>query len=190
MNVRCRLIAGIVLFFSLGLAAYTQQPATPGQQAPMGDMSGMHMGTAPMKPVLPASPLRISFGEKSAEWTPEAFAALPHTTVKVRNTHTKSDETYSGIALIDLLAKIGVPAKPHGKDLALYLIAEGADGYVAAYSVAEVNPDVHDATVIVADAVEGKPLTTDGPFKLVATGETRPARWVRNLAAVRVMAAQ
>jgi hypothetical protein len=56
--------------------------------------------------------------------------------------------------------------------------------------VAEVNPDVHDATVIVADALEGKPLAGDGPLKLVATGEKRPARWVRNLAAVQVLTAQ
>jgi hypothetical protein len=56
--------------------------------------------------------------------------------------------------------------------------------------VAEVNPDVHDATVIVADALEGKPLEGIGPLQLVATGENRPARWVRNLVAVRVLTAQ
>jgi hypothetical protein len=49
---------------------------------------------------------------------------------------------------------------------------------------------VHDATVIVADTEAGKPLADSGPLKLVATGEKRPARWVRNLVAVRVRTAE
>ena len=77
-----------------------------------------------------------------------------------------------------------------GKDMALYLVAVGSDGYKAVYSLAEVNPDVHDATVIVADSENGKPLGADGPLKLVATRETHPARWVRNLVAVEVLTAQ
>jgi hypothetical protein len=43
---------------------------------------------------------------------------------------------------------------------------------------------------MVADAMDGKPIAEDGPLKLVATGEKRPARWVRNLVAIRVMAAE
>jgi hypothetical protein len=91
---------------------------------------------------------------------------------------------------MDLLTRLGVSAKPHGKDLGFYLVAVGSDGYQAVYSLAEVNPDVHDATVIVADTQDGKPITGEGPLKLIATRETHPARWVRNLAGVRVMAAQ
>jgi hypothetical protein len=135
-------------------------------------------------------PLKITFGKKSADWTPERLAMLPHKTLTLYNEHVKASETYSGVPLIDLLTPLGVPDKPHGKDLRLYLVAEGSDGYLAVYSVAEVNPDVHDATVIVADAQDGKPLGGDGPLKLVATGEKRPARWVRNLAAIRVLTAQ
>jgi hypothetical protein len=44
--------------------------------------------------------------------------------------------------------------------------------------------------VIVADSENGSPIAADGPLKLVATGENRPARWVRNLAAIRVMTAE
>jgi hypothetical protein len=49
---------------------------------------------------------------------------------------------------------------------------------------------VHDATVLVADSENGKPIADDGPLKLVATREKRPARWVRNLVAVRVLTAE
>jgi hypothetical protein len=42
---------------------------------------------------------------------------------------------------------------------------------------------------MVADAMDGKPIGNSGPLQLVATGETRPARWVRNLVAVVVLTA-
>jgi hypothetical protein len=58
------------------------------------------------------------------------------------------------------------------------------------YSLGEITPDVHDATVLVADSENGKPIADDGPLKLVATREKRPARWVRNLVAVRVLTAE
>jgi hypothetical protein len=95
-----------------------------------------------------AGPLKITFGKKSAEWTPATLAALPHKTLTVFNEHAKVNQTYSGVELIDLLKPLGVPEKPHGKEFRLYLVAEGSDGYRVVYSVGEVTPDVHDATVI------------------------------------------
>ena len=162
------------------------------QSKPMekGKDKGMEMDHAMAKPSVPAGPLKIAFGDKSAQWTPAALAALPHKTVAVYNVHVKACQTYTGVPLIDLLTPLGVPGKPHGKDLRLYLAAEGSDGYMAVYSVAEVNPDVHNATVIVADSLDGKPLADSGPLQLVATGEKRPARWVRNLVAIRVLAVE
>jgi hypothetical protein len=144
-------------------------------------MAGMH------KPAVPAGQLKITFGDQSAEWTAATLAALPHTTLTLYNEHTKANETYSGVPLIDLLVKLGVPDKPRGKQFRLYLVAEGSDGYEVVYSLGEVTPDVHDATVLVVDSEDGKPIADDGPLKMVATGERRPARWVRNLVAVRVL---
>jgi len=141
-------------------------------------------------PKVPAGPLKISFGDKTAEWTPASLASLPHRTLTLYNEHAKTNQTYSGVPLIDLLIRLGVPDKPHGKDFKLYLVAEGSDGYQVVYSVSEVNPDVHDGTVLVADSMDGKPITENGPVQLVATGEKRPARWVRNLISIRVMAAE
>jgi hypothetical protein len=155
------------------------------------DMShGMGMDHGMGKPSVPAGPLKVSFGDKSAEWTPAALAALPHKTITVFNEHAKANQTYSGVAVIDLLKPLGVPDKPHGKDLRLYLVAEGSDGYEAVYAVAEAIPDVHDGAVIVADTMDGKGLADSGPLELVSTDEKRPARWVRNLVAIRVLAAQ
>ena len=136
-----------------------------------------------------SGPLTITYGDKSAEWTPEKLAALPHTSLRVYNGHAKAEQTYSGVPLIDLLTRLGVPSKPRGKDLRLYLVAEGSDGYEVVYSIGEVTPDLHDGTVIVADSEGGKPLTGSGPLQLVATGEKHPARWVRNLVAIHVRTA-
>ena len=164
-----------------------------GKKMEMGEGKGMEMGHGmePMKkPAIPAGPLKVNFGDKSAEWSVATLAALPHKAVTVCNLHTKASQTYTGVSLMELLTRLGVPTMQHGKDLRLYLVAEGSDGYQAVYSVAEVNPEVRDAAVIVADSVDGKPLADSGPLQLVAAGDKRPARWVRNLVAVRVLTAQ
>jgi hypothetical protein len=83
-----------------------------------------------------------------------------------------------------------VPEKPHGSDLRMYLVAEGADGYKVVYSLAEIAPGVHDAMVIVADREDGKPIVAGGPLKLIGTCEKHPARLVRSLAAVRLRTAE
>ena len=162
-----------------------------GKQMNMSNCMGMMHGAMDHGNAAPVPPgvLRVAFGDKSTDWTVPKLAALPQTTVTVINEHTKANETYTGVPLMDLLTPLGVPATPHGKDMRLYLVAVGSDGYETVYAVAEVNPSLHDATVIVADTENGKPLTADGPLKLIDTREKRPARWVRNLAAIRVLSA-
>jgi len=182
---------GIVWVLALSISA----PLAFGQTGPANDRP---MGHPPLpdttmskmqadRAIAPLASLKIVVGEKSAEWTPAALAARPHTSFTVYNEHAKANQTYSGVPLIELLAPLGVPEKPHGKELKLCLVAEGADGYKVVYSVAEVTPDVHDAQVIVADTLDGKPLTDSGPLQLVATGEKRPARWVKNLTNIHVL---
>jgi len=189
-----RPIAAFILMMPIAVACASAQDRGSNQGQPMGaqpqlDTSRiqeeMHHSSAPVP-----GPLKITFGTKSAEFSPEELAALPHTTINVYNEHEKLNQTYSGVLLIDLLTPLGVAAKPHGKEFRLYVVAEGADGYQVVYSIGEVTPDVHDGTVLVADQVDGKSLGKNGVFQLVATGEKRPARWVRNLVAIRVLNAQ
>jgi len=178
--IRSRLLA-VVAFLGLMAAAVWGYAQDQPHDAPMG---GMH------KPAPPSGPLKINYGNQSAEWTAATLAALPHVTITLYNEHAKAYQTYSGVPLIDLLTKLGVPDKPRGKQFRIYLVAAGSDGYEVVYSLGEVTPDVHDGTVLVADSEDGKPIADDGPLKLVATGEKRPARWVRNLVAVHVMTAE
>ena len=135
------------------------------------------------------APLKISFGKKSAEWTAPKLSQLPHETIHATNERTQAQETYSGVPLMALLVELGVPQKPKGKDFRLYVIAEGRDGNKVVYSLGEVSPDVHDGSVLLADSVDGKPLSDNGPIELICSGERRPARWVRGVISIRVQAA-
>ena len=180
--IACAAIFMWVMSFGT-IAASAQNTAAPPHM-PMGQMGEMR------RPAPPSGPLQVTFGDKTATWTAATLAPLPHVTVTVYNEHTRAKETYSGVPVIALLTPLGVSDKPRGKQLRLYVVAEGSDGYKVVYSIGEVTPDLHDATVIVAGTEDGKPLAADGPLKLVATGEKRPARWVRNLTAIKVMAAE
>ena len=178
---------GTAIFLgTLSLGAFAQQAQNPQPRVPMGQQTSNMTAQVPAT----AETLKITFGEKSAAWTVATLASLPHVTVTVHNEHTKADETYSGVPVIALLAPLGVSEHPRGKDLRLYVVAEGSDLYEVVYSSGEITPEVSGSTVIVADTENGKALAGDGPLKLIATGEKRPARWVRSLVAVKVFAAE
>ncbi|MBB3225636.1 DMSO/TMAO reductase YedYZ molybdopterin-dependent catalytic subunit [Luteibacter sp. Sphag1AF] len=89
---------------------------------------------------------------------------------------------FEGVALMDVLRKAGAVAdgKLTGRAMANVVRVTATDGYTAAFSIAELSPDVGAGTVIVADKANGKAIeATDGPFRLVVPGDRRPARWVR-----------
>lgn len=128
----------------------------------------------------------VSMGSQEQLWTAESLRTLPHVSVTVYNEHSKAQEMFTGVPISVLLQRVGFPLRPHGKDFRLFVVATGADGYEVVFSGGELTPDVHDGKVLVADAMHGKALGADGPLRLIVTGEKRPARWVRNLASLRV----
>ncbi len=145
------------------------------------------------QPAAPASQtLTVQTKEKSEAIPADAFKGMTHKVVAVHNEHSNADEKYSGVLVSDLLARVDAPLGKllHGKALALYVVAEGTDGYKAVYSLAEMDPSFHSGDVIVADSMNDQPLGKDGPYKLVNTEDKHPARWVRNLASLSVLAAQ
>jgi DMSO/TMAO reductase YedYZ molybdopterin-dependent catalytic subunit len=116
--------------------------------------------------------------------------AMPRKTVRVLNTHNQKSELYEGVALEALLLKAGAP---HGEALrgalmSCYVLIEANDGYRVTFSLAELDSGITDSDVLIADMMDGAPLAnTEGPFKLVAPHEKRPARWVRMLKSITVM---
>jgi hypothetical protein len=111
------------------------------------------------------------------------FRALPHITTTVHNSHSNATETYSGVALDTLLAKVNAPLGKdlRGEALTCYLIASGSDGYSVVLPLAEVNSSFHSGQVLVADTRDGHPLADSGPFELIVSDDKRPARWVHGL---------
>ncbi len=139
-----------------------------------------------------AGTLMLVAGQEK-ELTPPAFAALPHQTLAVENGHTHAHESYSGVPLIDLLAPLGAPAggAVKGKVLSEYIVATGSDGYKAVLALAEAEPGFHPGMILVADTLDGKPLDAkEGPFKLVVSEDTKPARSVHNLVRVELKQAE
>ncbi len=143
-----------------------------------------------MAPSAPSTRLTLhTYDGKSLTLTPEEFAGLPHKSVTVFNAHTKVNETYSGVPVVDLLSKVGVPLgeSVRGKLFMIGIVAGGMDGYSVLYSLGEVDPSIHTGDVMVADMLDGQKIAKDGAFKMVATEEKRPARWVRNLTTISVI---
>jgi DMSO/TMAO reductase YedYZ molybdopterin-dependent catalytic subunit len=115
---------------------------------------------------------------------------MPRKTLAVMNPHDKKKETYEGVLLEELLHKAGVPQgeQLRGPSMATYVLAEAEDGYRVVFSLAELDSGILESEVIVADTVDGAPLSAQqGPFRLVAPHEKRPARWVRMLKSITVM---
>ena len=136
-----------------------------------------------------ASSLKITFGRKSQEWTAEKIATLPHETMQVMDARNQAQQTYSGVPLIALLMEVGVPQRLKGKDLRLYVVAEGRDGNKVVYSLGEVSPDEHEGEVLLVDSVDGRPLGGNGPIVLISSGERRDSRWVRGVVSIKVKSA-
>jgi hypothetical protein len=161
------IILGVVFFASSALLAQegTTPAATGGAQdaSPISSEPGLAILTYPCH-----GPATLAASE---------LKAMPHTTVTIHNSRTHADETYSGVRLSDLLAKLGVPLgnELRGKALANYIVATGSDGYKAVLALGEVDPSFHPGEVLVADTMNGKPLDAhSGPFELVVTGRQAP----------------
>jgi hypothetical protein len=158
-------------------------------RAQQGSMAAQSTAAAPAN----AAVLTVTAGPgQRAVFTPETLQSLPHQTATIFDQHTNANETYSGVPLMDLLAKLGVPHGKdlHGKALADYVVATGADGYKSVLALGEVDPEFHPGQVLVCDAMDGKPLGAAGPFRLVVTEDKRPARSVRNLISIEVKTAE
>jgi len=117
---------------------------------------------------------------------------LPRTIVKVLNPHDHKEEIYEGVAVQELLGRAGVPQKERlrGSAMAMYVLAEASDGYRVLYALAELDSDFQDSEVIIADTMNGAPLAEkQGPFKMVAPHDKRPARSIRMLKSITVVTA-
>lgn len=130
-----------------------------------------------------ATPLSLSLAD---------LKKMPRQTLKVVNPHSKKTETYQGVPLAELLHRAGVPQgeQLRGKAMTTYVLATAADNYRVVFSLAELDSAFLDSGVIVADTLDGAPLgPNEGPLKLVAPHDKRPARWIRMVKSISVLQA-
>lgn len=117
------------------------------------------------------------------------FQKMPHETLTVTNPHTQKQEKYEGVPLRALLDQLGVPAgeKLRGPEMRNYIVISARDGYEVVLALAEIDPMFQQNHVLVADAMDGKPLDDKhGPLQLVVPEDQRPARWVRMISKISV----
>jgi DMSO/TMAO reductase YedYZ molybdopterin-dependent catalytic subunit len=119
------------------------------------------------------------------------IAAMPRRTVQAAE-HGQAPSTYEGVALSDILARVGIAfgAALHGPALATYVLCSAADGYHVVFALAELDSAFSDRPIIVVDRKDGHPLDPNtGPFRIVVPGDARPARWIRQLSGIVVVRA-
>lgn len=122
--------------------------------------------------------------------TAQDLLSMPRVTVKA-SAHDQTG-TYQGVSVRELLTRAGVPAGEalRGPELAKSVIVTGADGYKAAFAIAEFDPAFTDRVIVLADRKDGAPLTGNAaPLQLIVAGEKRPARWVRQVVSLEIVSA-
>jgi hypothetical protein len=70
-------------------------------------------------------------------------------------------------------------------------LVEAGDAYKVAFALSEVDPAFATREIILADKRDGKPLDArEGPLRIVAPGDKRPARWIRQVIILKIVSAK
>jgi DMSO/TMAO reductase YedYZ molybdopterin-dependent catalytic subunit len=120
--------------------------------------------------------------------TPEQLKALPRTKVDIKE--EGRTVVYEGVLVSEILKRAGVPLGTdlRGNALASYVVASAGDGYQVVFSLAELDQGLTSSDIIIADTIDGKPLFAyQGPLRVVAPKDSRPARSVRMLQRLEVV---
>ncbi len=97
---------------------------------------------------------------------------------------------FEGVPLSAVLSLAGIQLGDtmRGPRMAEALLVEAVDGYKVVFALAEADPAFATREIILADKRDGKPLDAkEGPFRIVAPGDARPARWVCQVTTLRVI---
>lgn len=136
------------------------------------------------------SPLQITGDVRTPlSLTPGDLKAMPRTRVEVKDEDGQA-VTYEGVLVGDILKRAGAALGPdmRGTAVATYVVASARDGYQVVFSLAELDPAFTASQIIVADTINGKPLFAyQGPLRIVAPHDARPARSIRMLERLNVV---
>jgi len=155
-------------------------------------LAGLGLLTMISQAVAAAEPGRLAITgavERPLDLQISDLEKMPHVSVEVKD-HDGNLTTYEGVPLVELLESAGAPVgeKLRGATMASYVLAEAKDGYRVVFALPELDPAFTDSKVLVAYAANGKPLPDgQGPLRIVAPQEKRPARWIRMLQRIQVV---
>lgn len=126
-------------------------------------------------------------GGQQVALSPSVLAHVSRQTVSA-TAHGKT-ASYEGYDLRAVLAAAGIaPVEAiRGKRLGNYVEVTAADHYKVVFGLGELDPTLGNRQVLLVDREDGHPLSSeDGPWRLVVPGDQRPARWERQVVAIRV----
>lgn len=116
------------------------------------------------------------------------IAASAHVSIIADDHGTEAK--FEGVPLAAILSMAGVQLGDslRGPRLAEVILVTAADGYKVAFALAEADPAFATRQIILADKRDGKPLgPKEGPFRIVAPGDKRPARWIRQVTEIKAV---
>ncbi len=134
--------------------------------------------------------LAATAADRQLAFTAEEFSALPRTELTATDPHAKAEHKYAGVAVRELLARLGVPT---GKDIRgpaqqLAVLVRATDGYAVVFSLAELDPGYGNRPALLCDREDGNPLGERyGPLRLIVPGDQFAARWVRNVTSLELI---
>ena len=115
--------------------------------------------------------------------SPDELKTMPRAKVEVKDEDGRV-VSYEGVLVGEILKRAGAAlgGELRGNAVATYVVASATDGYQVVFSLAELDPAFTGSQIIVADTIDGKPLFAyQGPLRIVASKDNRPARSIRML---------
>ena len=132
-----------------------------------------------------AQSLEVSCQEKHAT---VQLQQMQHTDVSTKGRDGLA-HTFSCVPIKDVLPTVQAPPGENlrGRGMSLVVIARAKNNYHAAFALAELDEGIGGKSAFDCDKQDGQPLSaSDGPIRLVAPSDKRPARWVRMLTAFEI----
>lgn len=117
------------------------------------------------------------------------LAAMPQVEAQVRFATSKGEEKglYKGVLIWTLLQGRGIADLPgHNAALAHTFVVKGRDDYQVAFSIGEIAPDFGKAPIMLATELDGQALVPGPGFRLIAPGDARGARNVKDVVRIEV----
>lgn len=133
--------------------------------------------------------LRLHDGKNWSDVSEADWKKLPQTEISGK-ARDGNERRFSGVSMEEILKLIEAPSGPslRGPEMNLAILIKAADGYQVVFSLAELDPSFRKQSVIIADSVDGQPLTEfEGKRMLVSAGELRHSRWIRQIISIHLV---